>query len=40
MALMSLGYSRPAAAKAIEKAQKTEKIKIVEDLLKQALQVI
>ena len=40
LALMSLGYSRPAAAKAIEKAQKTEKIKIVEDLLKQALQVI
>ncbi len=40
MALMSLGYTRIAANKAIEKAQKTEKLKIVEDLLKQALQVI
>jgi len=40
LALLSLGYSRPAAGKAIEKAQKTEKINVVEDLLKQALQVI
>jgi len=40
MALMSLGYTRISANKAIEKAQKSGEIKIVEDLLKQALQVI
>jgi len=40
LALMSLGYTRPAANRAIERAQKTEKINVVEDLLKQALQVI
>lgn len=40
LALMSLGYTRNAAKNAIEKAQKTEQIKVVEDLLKQALQVI
>ena len=40
LALMSLGYNRVAANRAIEKAQKTEKINVVEDLLKQALQVI
>ena len=40
LALLSLGYTRGAANKALEKAQKTEKIKVVEDLLKQALQVI
>ncbi len=40
LALMSLGYNRAAANKAIEKAQKLGKIKVVEDLLKQALQVI
>jgi holliday junction DNA helicase RuvA len=40
LALMSLGYTRQAAVKAIERAQKTEKIKVVEDLLKTALQVI
>ena len=40
LALMSLGYTRPAANRAIERAQKSEKINVVEDLLKQALQVI
>lgn len=40
LALMSLGYTRGAANKAIEKAQKSEKIKVVEELLKKALQVI
>ena len=40
LALLSLGYSRPAAYRAIEKAQKAEKIIVVEDLLKKALQVI
>lgn len=40
LALMSLGYNRAAANRAIEKAQKTDKINVVEDLLKQALQVI
>lgn len=40
LALISLGYTRGAAYKAVEKAQKDEKIKVVEDLLKQALQVI
>ena len=40
LALMSLGYTRPAANRAIDRAQKTEKINVVEDLLKQALQVI
>lgn len=40
MALMSLGYKRIAAEKAISKAQNDEKIKVVEQLLKQALQVI
>lgn len=40
MALMSLGYTRPAANRAIERAQQTDKINVVEDLLKQALQVI
>ena len=40
LALMSLGYTRAAANKAVDKVQKSEKIKVVEDLLKQALQVI
>ena len=40
LALMSLGYTRVSANKAIEKAQKSGKIKVVEDLLKNALQVI
>jgi Holliday junction DNA helicase RuvA len=40
MALLSLGYKRAAAEKAIAKAQNDEKIKIVEQLLKQSLQVI
>ncbi len=40
LALISLGYSRIAAKKAIEKAQKSGKIKVLEDLLKNALQVI
>ncbi|KAA3615727.1 MAG: Holliday junction branch migration protein RuvA [Calditrichaeota bacterium] len=40
MALISLGYTRVSASKAIEKAQNGGKIKVVEDLLKHALQVI
>ncbi len=40
LALLSLGYTRSAANKAVNKAQKDEKIKVVEDLLKKALQVI
>lgn len=40
LALMSLGYTRQTANRAIERAQTTEKINVVEDLLKQALQVI
>jgi holliday junction DNA helicase RuvA len=40
LALMSLGYTRNTASKAIALAQKSEKIMIVEDLLKKSLQVI
>ena len=40
LALMSLGYTRQSANKAIERVQKAEKINVVEVLLKQALQVI
>jgi Holliday junction DNA helicase RuvA len=40
LALMSLGYTRISANKAIEKAQKDGNLKVVEDLLKKALQVI
>lgn len=40
MALLSLGYNRATAAKAIDKAQATQKITVVEDLLKKSLQVI
>ncbi|MCB0282097.1 MAG: Holliday junction branch migration protein RuvA [Calditrichae bacterium] len=40
MALMSLGYKRASAEKAIEKAQSSEKIKEVEQLVKKSLQVI
>ena len=40
LALLSLGYTRISANKAIERAQKPGEIKIVEDLLKKALQVI
>lgn len=40
LALMSLGYKRLAAEKALSSAQKNAKIKIVEELLKKSLQVI
>jgi Holliday junction DNA helicase RuvA len=40
LALLSLGYARPAAEKALKKAQNNGSVKTVEELLKQALQVI
>lgn len=40
LALISLGYTRVSANKAVEKAQKTGKMKVVEELLKKSLQVI
>jgi len=40
LALLSLGYNKVSASKAIDKAQKTRKIKTVEELIKTALQVI
>jgi len=40
MALMSLGYKKPVAERALQRAQKDKPYKIVEDLLKAALQAI
>ncbi len=40
MALLTLGYNRGQAERAIGKAQKSESVTVVEDLLKKALQVI
>jgi len=40
LALISLGYTRQSAIKAIERAQSADKISVVEDLLKKVLQVI
>jgi Holliday junction DNA helicase RuvA len=40
LALMSLGYNRATAGRAVSKAQNPEKINVVEDLLKKSLQVI
>jgi len=40
MALMSLGYKKPVAERALQRAQKDKQYKIVEDLLKAALQAV
>ena len=40
MALMSLGYKKPVAERALQRAQKNKQYKIVEDLLKAALQAV
>jgi Holliday junction resolvasome RuvABC DNA-binding subunit len=40
LALLSLGYSRPSAEKAVSRLKKNERILTVEDYVKKALQVI